>query len=574
MKNKKFAILIYFLFVLTVIGFTGCAKTRLKSDADRAFEDYTLQLFRSYVACDTLSLHYTLENPEAYQIVEPPATFGRITADNSGSVAALENAIASLSQFPYRSLSRKNQITYDILTSYLDTQINLAPYTLYEEPLGKTSGIQSQLPILLSEYRLQNESDVQTYLELLADFPDYFDSIVQFEQEKAKGGLFMSDTNVQQIIEQCQAFLSMGDENYLITTFKERVNALDNISKKSRKSYLRKNESLIKTAVYPAYQKLIATLEKLKGNGKNPYGLCYLPEGRAYYRLLVARQTGSFRSLSELEELIDSQIADDILSMQQIVHDNPKLAERDSVSIDTNPTQILSNLKEGIAKHFPAPPDVDVKIKYVPKPLEGYLSPAFYLIPAIDCTSPNIIYINRRHQNSDIYQFTTLAHEGYPGHLYQTTYFAATNPSPIRSLLSFGGYTEGWATYAEMCSYSLSPLERDVTNLLQKNSSLILGIYSACDIGIHEHGWDYDQTAEFLAQYQIVDASLVREIYDLIIDDPANYLKYYVGYLEFLELKKEAIHNASDDFSQTEFHKAILEIGPAPFSVLRKYLFS
>lgn len=75
------------------------------------------------------------------------------------------------------------------------------------------------------------------------------------------------------------------------------------------------------------------------------------------------------------------------------------------------------------------------------------------MVPAIDNTKENVIYINQGHIPDDLDFYTTLAHEGYPGHLYQTTYFASTNPAPLRSLLNFGGYTEGWATYSEMMSY-------------------------------------------------------------------------------------------------------------------------
>lgn len=574
MKNKKISYLIPIFFLLFILIFTGCAKKQLSTEADCSFENYTTKLFSQDVTSDTLTLHYTLENPENYQIKEPEVTLGRLYADNSAAIAALENSIAALEQFPYRSLSRNNQITYDVLYDYLTQQKELAPFSMYDEPLGKTSGIQAQLPILLSEYPLRSERDVQTYLALLSDIPGYFESIVEFEQTKAKTGLFMSDTNAEHIIEQCEAFLSMGDDNYLITTFKERLDNLSHISKKARNTYLRKNQNLLVTAIYPAYKNLIQSLNELKGSGKNEYGLCFLPNGQQYYSLLLERQTGSSRSVTELEHLVYSQIADDVLAMQQIVAKNPNLAEQDNARIDTNPEHILKTLSSGICKNFPAPPSVQTEVKYVPEAMQEFLSPAFYLVPPIDSTSNNVIYINPKHQTSDIYLFTTLAHEGYPGHLYQTTYFASTNPNPIRSLLSFGGYTEGWATYAEMCSYSLSPLNSTVASLLQKNSSLLLGVYSACDIGIHYHGWDYKKASEFLSKYKIEDAELVREIYDLIIDDPGNYLKYYIGYVEFLELKKEAIQIYQDDFSQTEFHKKILEIGPAPFSVVRKYLFS
>lgn len=168
--------------------------------------------------------------------------------------------------------------------------------------------------------------------------------------------------------------------------------------------------------------------------------------------------------------------------------------------------------------------------------------------------------------------FTTLAHEGYPGHLYQTVYYSATNPDSIRSLLSFGGYTEGWATYSEMLSYYFAPLSDEQATLMQRNSSVILGLYALADMGIHYDGWTLLDTVSFFRDYGIQDTKTIEEIYNLIIADPGNYLKYYIGYVEFLELKKKAIEKWGDDFSQERFHKAILETGPAPFDILEEYV--
>ena len=76
---------------------------------------------------------------------------------------------------------------------------------------------------------------------------------------------------------------------------------------------------------------------------------------------------------------------------------------------------ILSKLQEGIKEAFPEAPDTALEVKYVPEQMEEHLSPAFYMIPAIDNTEENVIYINRAHMNDDLTLFTTLAHEGYPG---------------------------------------------------------------------------------------------------------------------------------------------------------------
>ena len=265
-------------------------------------------------------------------------------------------------------------------------------------------------------------------------------------------------------------------------------------------------------------------------------------------------------------------MADDLLDMQGILNEHCTAATSALTTGNDTPDNILKSLETKISNAFPTPEEVNVEVKYVPSALEPYLSPAFYLIPAIDNATQNTIYINQAHNLDDIHLFTTLAHEGYPGHLYQTTYYAAQNPDPLRSLFNFKGYVEGWATYAEMTSYYLSSLEKPAATLLQKNNSFILGLYAHADIGIHYEGWNIDRTREYFSAYGIDDMDAIQSIYKLIIGDPANYLSYYVGYLEILELKKEVIEQEGEDFSQKEFHKKILDVGPAPFDIVRKYV--
>lgn len=300
-------------------------------------------------------------------------------------------------------------------------------------------------------------------------------------------------------------------------------------------------------------------------------GVCHFPDGKKYYQYIAKRETGSSRKISELKSLIQKQMTEDLLAISQTGVSTEASATVFSLQ-DNTPESYLKDLEKKITKVFPAAPEVDTEIKFVPTDMESYLSPAFYLIPCIDNTEKNVIYINRSHDMEKLHLYTTLAHEGYPGHLYQTTYFASQNPNPIRSLLNFGGYVEGWATYAEMCSYYLTPLEKKQAVLAQKNNSLLLGLYARADIGIHYDGWSLQDTVKFFSKYGIREEETIAEIYELMVSTPANYLKYYVGYVEFLELKKEVAGRKGEDFSQKQFHKEILDIGPAPFSVVRKYV--
>ncbi len=585
MKNKYLTSFTALLLSSSLL-FSGCSSIRASSDTNTAFRQFTLELFRQDVAANTIGLHYTLKDPSAYDIVQAPVTYGSFSTNTTGMMASLENSLSALSHYHYEDLTDENKLTYDILESYLQTAQKGAPYLLYEEPLGEITGIQAQLPVLLAEYPFHDIKDVDTYLSLLSCTPDYFNSLISFEKEKADSGLFIPDSTVDAVVEQCSSFVDMKDSNYLLTTFEERLSKIPGLSSTVKRNYQKKNQEMIANAVVPAYESLIDALLELRGSGKNKKGVCYFPNGKEYYSYVVERDTGSPRSVSEIKKLIHDQISSDLLSIQTLLSKDPELASRPVSAeappdksdiflqnqIDRNqPEQILTLLEQKSSAAFPAPPDVTAQVKYVPNAMEPYLSPAFYMIPAIDDQSENVIYINQSRNVDTLKLFTTLAHEGYPGHLYQTTYFAEKNTEPLRSIFNFSGYVEGWATYAEMCSYYLSPLPKDQAALFQKNGSLTLGLYAAADIGIHYDGWSVPDTVRFFSDYGIKDTDAIQEIYNLILSDPGNYLKYYVGYLEFMELKKKAMKIDGDEFSQKNFHRAVLDVGPAPFDIVSKY---
>ncbi len=585
MKNKYLTSFTALLLSSSLL-FSGCSSIRASSDTNTAFRQFTLELFRQDVAANTIGLHYTLKDPSAYDIVQAPVTYGSFSTNTTGMMASLENSLSALSHYHYEDLTDENKLTYDILESYLQTAQKGAPYLLYEEPLGEITGIQAQLPVLLAEYPFHDIKDVDTYLSLLSCTPDYFNSLISFEKEKADSGLFIPDSTVDAVVDQCSSFVDMKDSNYLLTTFDERLSKIPGLSSTVKRDYQKKNQEMIANAVVPAYESLIDALLELRGSGKNKKGVCYFPNGKEYYSYVVERDTGSPRSVSEIKKLIHDQISSDLLSIQTLLSKDPELASRPVSAeappdksdiflqnqIDRNqPEQILTLLEQKSSAAFPAPPDVTAQVKYVPNAMEPYLSPAFYMIPAIDDQSENVIYINQSRNVDTLKLFTTLAHEGYPGHLYQTTYFAEKNTEPLRSIFNFSGYVEGWATYAEMCSYYLSPLPKDQAALFQKNGSLTLGLYAAADIGIHYDGWSVPDTVRFFSDYGIKDTDAIQEIYNLILSDPGNYLKYYVGYLEFMELKKKAMKIDGDEFSQKNFHRAVLDVGPAPFDIVSKY---
>lgn len=569
-RKKIFLILPCCLLVILISFLSGNTfwSSLHAESSDRQFRTFTRSLFQTEVSANTISLHYTLRSPSDYGIADIPATYGSLSSDSVAAKASVKNVLSSLQEFDPDTLSSENALTFKILDTYLKNASTGTDYLLYQEPLGPVSGIHTQLPVLLSEYSFYDTQDVETYLALLKETPSYFDSVIRFEQKKAASGLFMPDYQADSVLDTCQSFIDMGKENYLVSTFNERIASLNLLPENKKDSFQKENMKLVTEEIYPAYQNLITAIKSLKGKGMNEQGLSHFPYGKKYYEYLVRQTTGCNESISRLRLMTRAQILEDLSALQKILFPADAALTQASVLEQTSPDSMLDDLRSKITDTFPEIPDVDFQVKYVPESMQDYLSPAFYMIPAIDNLTENVIYINNGQTTSGLNLYTTLAHEGYPGHLYQTVYFSASEPDPIRSILDFGGYVEGWATYAEMMSYYLAPLPKTEASLLQKNNSVILGLYALADMGIHYDGWSVTDTVRFFSDYGINDPNAVQSVYKLIIGSPANYLKYYIGYLKFYELKKEMADALGNQFSQKEFHRAVLDVGPAPFEIV------
>lgn len=549
--------------------------TESNSSQQEKFDDYVNQLFQNEIAGNTISMHYTLKNPENYGIKEYEVTYGELNQEShEASVAALENVKAALKGFSKKKLNVSRQLTYDILKEETELELSGKDFYLYQEPLRPSTGIQTELPVLLAEYTFYREKDVQDYLELLEKMPEYFHQIMLFEMEKANHGTFMAEFAAEDIISQCKNFISDPENNYLLSTFSDKINAMEGISEEQKQFYTEQNQKAVSEKVIPAYEMMIQGLEKLKRSGKNQQGLCYLPKGVEYYEYLLKTYTGSDWSVEEMQKFTEEQRASDLTAAAKLLANHPDLmAQTTSYAFaQQEPTAILQELQEKMKKDFPAPPDTSFTVKYVHPSLEEFMAPAFYLAVPIDDISQNSIYINNSNHYQKLKLYTTLAHEGFPGHLYQNIMERSQEFPAIRSILGTSGYSEGWATYVEMISYSYAELDGALSSLLQKDQSALLSLYATADMGIHHEGWSLKEMIDFFGEYQITDKETLTEIYQLIVEEPAHYLKYYIGYLEFLHLKENARKLYGEQYSDYQFHEALMKMGPAQFSILEEYL--
>lgn len=606
--SKKFFIPL--LFLICFLTFLVVRTLTYSYFINRRFRACTNTIFTTDISGNPLNLHYTLAYPESSGIKDYSLSIGTFDPTQlSGQKILLENRRTMINAFPARDLSPDNRLTQQILSLYYETQLLPARQYLLDEALSPSLGTQAQLPILLAEYTFRKEDDVRNYLKLLTSVDSYLESILSFEKLKAQNGTFMSDATADRIISQCSAFIKDPDDNYLASVFSEKIQSLSGISEQKKAAYQKLHNQILTGQLLPAYQSLIDGLYLLKGSGKNPGGLCQFAGGKAYYEYLIKSSCGIYDTVPEIQSRLIHQFQTDLSLATKLMGSStatPTFAKDVFLPIseaetgtpsgifsfsaglidaasglsftstpstaETSPEQILEDLQKQIQTDFPAVPSTSYEVKYVHPDLEEHLSPAFYLTPPIDTLSPNDIYINRHANMSGLELYTTLAHEGFPGHLYQTITFASSAPDPVRYLPAMGGYVEGWATYAESFAYTYYQPDSTDGQLAWLNRSLNLCMMSLLDTVIHYNGWNQERCATFLSQLGITDNTIQKEIYQVIVEDPANYLKYYLGYLQFLDLQQEVRELAGDAFHLHSFHQKVLSAGPCQFPILKQWI--
>ena len=599
----------------------------LHNHADIGFEKFTERFFLGEIQANPIHFHYSIDDPEAYGIDESRLKLPVYQAGTaSDDVYALSVLSEQLHKYRPANLSPDNRYLLKLLDSYIDAVKLTAAYPYFSEPLSPSSGAPSELPILLAEYRFDDAQDIELYLSILQQIPDYFEGLILFEQEKASAGLFMSDATADKVIRQCSALMNpeqlAAGTHFLEMTFTERLQNLADqelLTQEACRSYQSQNNRLLTTVVAPAYERLSDELTLLKGSGKDTCGLAQREGGREYYEALLRLRTGSNREVSEIRQMLYEDLAANYESLGRILENNQAL--RDSFTTDPaflpemTPEEMLAYLADAIEDKYPSIPSgtegssIGCKVKYVADSLEPYTAPAFYMTPPIDNVLNNTIYINALDTSDDLSLFTTLAHEGYPGHLYQTVYcqsfWAKSGVTPLRSVLYYGGFIEGWAMYTELSSYEdairlakeAHPEASDYYLACRLDRQIQLALYALLDISIHYDGASPQDVSEIFASLGSADAATIAAIYSYIAEEPCNYPKYYVGYLEIMELKKQAAalwsnnHSAdnacatpaSQDTSHMEniyddpeflyfFHSFLLENGPADFGTLSELL--
>ena len=582
---KSLSIRLFFLLFILVCGasLAGCGQSNAhNSSKQKKFDQFLESCFKEFATENTVTLHFKLSTPSSYGIKnEISPTYGEISSDAlKKNCQRSKELLQELYTFPTSSLSKKQKLTWQIFQDYLNETIMSEKYILYSSPLG-SNGLPSDIPVTLSEYRFDNEKDIKDYLSLVNQIPELFTEILDFEEARRNADIVSPSFVISDTIDQINQFLAASEENnLLVQSFEERVNSLDTLSEDQKASYIANNRLLVTNKVFPAYEDLKANLQDYIDSDTNETGkerLCEYENGQDYYRFLLTSDVGTDMSPEECITALETQLKDTVKDISSLTAKNKNLYTEylSATPSLSEPKEIMEELKTDSLVDFPEIKNISYKLKNVPDALAGTSACAFYLIPPIDSKNANIIYINNNRVDSNE-MFSTLAHEGYPGHLYQTNYFLSTNPSPLRTFLHCDGYDEGWGTYAQLYSYNFiefkdvdEKTQSQLRQLYRDNDLLSLSLSSLSDLYVNYKNYDENALADYLKTYGI-DKTATRNLYRYVIENPTTYLSYSIGYYELNKLEEDMAASLGKSFKPSYFHEAVLNVGSCNFAILRQ----
>lgn len=544
----------------------------------QALEALDEDVFRWYATLDGYTYHMLVDDPASYQI--DPSTVTMTLGDfseeeNQRFAAEAGEFLTRIDQINREELPAERQFSYDVLRQLLeDFSVYDEQYAYFYEPLTEYRGIHANLPLSFALFELKDAQDVEDYLALLADTPRYLGQVLAYEQKRAELGIFMTKDALDEILSDCKTLIDSRDTLFLYVTFDDAIDQLASLTPDQAQTYKDRNASLLQNEFIGAYQALYDGLKDLRSHCRSyEEASSYNETQKGYFEYAMQSEGCNFLSVEETLEMLKTEyfyLYNDIVTIQI---KNPNIRDEQIELSSGNMQKDIDYLKSVIGDFLPELPDHNLTLTDVPEELESMFSPAAYVIPAMDDWKDNIIYINTSIEDPTL--LLTLAHEGYPGHLYQAVYQRNQDMIGImQRTVNFGGYAEGWAQFAEFLITEHQTRYDEQYVRIEFEYSMLFNAIIPAILGILVNYYGYSETAveNYLTGIGLNGESLAETYYNTVVDQPYYYLEYAVGYSELAQLYRDEQDTAGDRFDLSQFLKTYLDLGPAYYEQLREQM--
>ena len=553
------------IITLTAAAALMMPVTPVFADSDSEFEEFLMEEFVDTMESDYMTLHFGLKDYEKYGIEKPETVIGKASWDGYESDAAeLQEVLDTLLTFDKASLNAEHQHDYDALKFYLENMIALNNYKYFDIAFYPGNAITANLLTNFTEFIFYKEEDIADYLDVLKSTPAYLDQIMEITKKQAAEGYFISDESLDEMKEDIAKFTEKKEDNQLIVIFDNNIDAFEGLSDADKEEYKRVNRDIVLNEYIPAYDKVSDELESLRGSRKAGPAVADLPDGKEYYAAYAKYKASTDGTVQEMLDICTDYLKTAIYDFMSVYN-----AAEEEIEM-SDPTEILTYLQNHL-DDYPEGPEVTFRASYLDPSVANDSIVAYYMQPPVDDLKDNVIKINGDNIGDTVDLYSTLAHEGFPGHLYQITWYLNTEPSLIRTQLSTIGYTEGWAMYTETNAMKDSGVSEDTAKFYALNVGISYVMDAAIDLGVNGLGWTVDDVKKYLSSIYL-NEEIAQDLYDFVCENPGLILPYGVGLAQFARLREDAEAELGDKFDVVEFNKVLLTYGDRPFEAVEQDL--
>ena len=531
------------------------------------FNAFLDTVFNDTVTESYLFMHTSVTDYKAMGLTKPEVTWGNLEygADNE-QIESMINQYNTLLSFDYDTLTYTQQYDYDLLQySLLETLCGLYFYE-YNLIFSDSGSVSDNIITNLMEFKFYDEESVDDYIELLKDVPNYINQAIEYSKKQSENNLYHTDTMLDSEVVYIKSIID-DDGQSLIDAFKTNSEYQDKYDEVV---------NLIKYDVCDSFNTLYDYVLTLYGLGDDEsLQLSNIDQDYAEYVFIT--NTSNNASLEDTFLALYTFYANTVNAFLDAYQANEDLyteyyefiGNNEVEPLNLDGKEMLEYLRNNTNTRYKK---VDVDYTVSELSTLGSSTAGYYVTAPLDDLNQNVIRLNPNFTSvgTGISNYEILAHEGFPGHLYQNYYFMNTNPHNFRSTQTFIGYTEGYADLAAFDALELLDYPDSEMFKCAMVESTILNahvVYSIIDMAVNYMGYDLDATKDLMDQMGL-DSDYAEELYEYVISMPAIYCRYGVGFVTFYNLREKAKEELGDKFDYVSFSDTILKNGPLPFNIL------
>ena len=546
------------------------------------FEQFLNDIFAEMITSSYLDMHFLITDYKALGLEKPEPKLPSCSYSlNTELLDYYDGILEDLHSFDYTKLSNRQQYDYDTLEYYCYSSMGSACFYRYDFIINERHNEIEDLMSYLTDFTFYDEESVEDYLTITKDIGRFFDDILTYVDDMAKAGYPMIDEWIDYTQKVCRDFQKKVEDNVLIVSFDSRIDKLEFLSEEKKADVKKQNKETVLNEIMPAYKKVDETIEKYRGKAdKEDYALYKLDKD--YADFLIMKTGSTNRTVDEIFQILDDAYT--LMQAELLTCYYDKEAWQTALNaiqglcptFDLSGKEALEYLMEHTDKYLPEIGDVEYTVEELDPDVASDTILAYYWPNPIDDYNLNIIRTNPNNMRSGINSYSTLAHEGIPGHMFQFVFYSKTNPNNIRRYTDFIGYGEGWAVYSSYLAFLMAELDYEyVPSVLFFETNYYFVEYSLIDLMTNYYGYNVDKIYDYFDENCIFvkERREIEILRDFMLELSCAYTPYGIGYSEIINMRENVKTKLKDDFNLIDLNESLIINGPMPYNNLEKYVY-